>query len=154
MTGYSLTQLQAMTGQRVGTSRWFDVTQAMINAHADIVQDHQFIHVDPVRAATTPFGGTIAHGFLTLSLLSAMAYDAQPEIEGATLGVNYGLNQLRFLAPVPSGARIRAHFTLNAVEERKPAEITLTWGVSVEIEGQDKPALVAEWINRRYIEND
>ncbi len=81
-----------------------------------------------------------------------MAYDAQPDVEGAALGVNYGLNHLRFLAPVPAGSRIRAHFTLKAVEERKPAEVTLTWGVTIEIEGQDKPALVAEWINRHYQE--
>ena len=149
---YTLDQLEEITGQRVGTSRWFAITQAMIDAHADIVEDRQFIHIDPVRAADTPFGGTIAHGFLTLGMLSAMAYDAQPEIEGAEMGVNYGLNHLRFVAPVPAGSRIRAHFTLNAVKLRKPGEITLTWGVEMEIEGQNKPALVAEWINRCYLE--
>ena len=152
--GHSVETLKKMIGQEAGTSRWFPITQDMIDAHADIVQDHQFIHTDPARAAQTPFGGTIAHGFLTLGMLSAMAYDAQPDIEGAELGVNYGLNHLRFLAPVPAGANIRAHFTLNGVDERKPGEITLTWGVSIEIEGQDKPALVAEWINRRYLSDN
>lgn len=147
---YSVGQLRGIIGQQVSISRWFRVTQAMIDAHADIVEDRQFIHIDPVRAAETPFGTTIAHGFLTLGMLSAMAYDAQPQVEGADLGVNFGINHLRFLAPVPAGACIRAHFTLNDIEVRKPGEITLIWGMSVEIEGQDKPSLVAEWIDRRY----
>ena len=149
--GYSFDQLRGMVGEQVGTSRWFPMTQAMIDAHAAIVEDDQWIHTDPERAGSSPFGGTVAHGFLTLGMLSAMAYDAQPRVEGSDMGVNYGLNRLRFLAPVPAGARIRAHFTLNDVEERRPGEVTLTWGVEVEIEGQDKPALVAEWINRRYV---
>lgn len=148
--GYSVDSLHQMIGQPAGTSRWFPVTQAMIDAHADIVQDHQFIHTDPEKAAQTPFGGTIAHGFLTLGMLSAMAYDAQPQIEGSAMGVNYGLNHLRFIAPVPADARIRAHFTLNSIDERKPGEITLIWDVTVEIEGQPKPALVAEWLQRHY----
>ena len=105
-----------------------------------------------VTEAGTPFGGTIAHGFLTLSMLSAMAYDAQPDIDGQVMGVNYGLNHLRFLAPVPAGSSIRAHFTLNTVEERKPHEITVTWGVEVEIKDRPKPALVAEWVQRRYLD--
>ena len=147
----TINQLQSSIGERLGTSRWFTVTQAMIDAHADITEDHQFIHVDPVRAANTPFGGTIAHGFLTLSMLSAMAYDAQPKIVGQEMGVNYGLNHLRFLAPVPAGASIRAHFTLNVLEERKPQEITMIWQVEVEIKDHTKPALVAEWVQRRYV---
>jgi len=150
--GYSIENLKKKTGQPVGTSRWFSITQAMIDAHADIVQDHQFIHTDPEKAAQTPFGGTIAHGFLSLGMLSAMAYDGQPRIEGAELSVNYGLNHLRFIAPVPAGANIRAHFTLIGIDERKPGEFTLTWGVSVEIEGQEKPALVAEWLQRHYLD--
>ena len=149
---YTVDQLHKEIGQRVGTSRWFTITQAMIDAHADIAQDHQFIHVDPEKAAETPFGTTIAHGFLTLSMLSAMAYDAQPQLEGEAHSVNYGMNSLRFLAPVPAGARIRGHFTLNSVDERKPGEITLIWGTEVEIEGEQKPALVAEWINRHYVD--
>ena len=148
---HSFEELKAMVGQPVGTSRWFPMTQAMIDAHAKIVEEDQWIHTDPGRAAVSPFGGTVAHGFLTLAMLSAMAYDAQPDVRGAAMGVNYGLNRLRFLNPVPAGSRIRAHFTLNSVEQRRPGEITFTWGVEVEIEGQDRPALVAEWINRRYV---
>ena len=147
----SVADLAARKGQVLGVSRWFAVTQAMIDAHADITEDHQYIHVDPVRAAETPFGGTIAHGFLTLSMLSAMAYDAQPDIEGAVMGVNYGLNHLRFISPVPAGGRVRAQFTLNEIEERKPGEVTLIWDVVMEIEDQPKPALVAEWVQRRYL---
>ena len=147
---YTLETLKKKTGQQVGTSRWFTITQAMIDAHADTVQDNQFIHTDPEKAAQTPFGTTIAHGFLTLGMLSAMAYDGQPQIQGSAMSVNYGLNHLRFIAPVPAGARIRAQFTLIDADERKPGEITLTWGVSVEIEGQEKPALVAEWLQRHY----
>jgi len=151
---YSVDQLRDLTGRKLGTSRWFLMTQAMIDANADTTEDHQFIHVDPVKAAETPFGGTIAHGFLTLSMLSAMAYDAQPEIEGQEMGVNYGLNSLRFISPVPAGSKIRAHFTLNQIEERKPGEITLTWGVEMEIKDHPKPALVAEWLQRRYLKTN
>ena len=138
----------------VYTSGWFAMTQAMIDAHADVTQDRQFIHIDPLRAAETPFGGTIAHGFLTLSMLSAMAYDAQPVITDQEMGVNYGLNHLRFVTPVRAGSRLRAHFTLNGLAKKKPGEITLTWGIEVEIEDHAKPALVAEWINRRYLAAD
>ncbi|MDJ0826831.1 MAG: MaoC family dehydratase [Rhodobacter sp.] len=148
---YSVDDLRGMVGQKVGTSRWFDMTQAMIDAHAQVVQDDQWIHTDPERAKASPFGTTVAHGFLTLGMLPAMAYDGCPEVAGSDMGVNYGLNRMRFLAPVPAGSRIRAHFTLNGVDERRPGEVTLTWGVEMEIEGQDRPALVAEWINRRYI---
>lgn len=147
----SVAELSDMVGKPLPPSRWFDVTQAMIDAHADVVSDHQFIHIDPARAADTPFGGTVAHGFLTLGLLSAMAYDAQPEIAGAAMGVNYGLNHLRFVAPVRSGARVRAHFTLRALDELRPGDVSLTWGVEVEIEDGAKPALVAEWLQRRYL---
>jgi len=145
-------QLREKVGQALPPSRWFRVTQAMIDAHAEITEDRQFIHIDPVRAAETPFGGTVAHGFLTLSMLSAMAYDAQPPIGGAALSVNYGMNRLRFVAPVPAGSRLRAHFSLAGIDERKPGEITLTWGVEVEIEGQPKPALVADWLQRHYLD--
>ncbi len=132
-------------------SRWFEIGQDRIDAFARLCEDDQFIHVDPARAAATPFGSTIAHGFLTLSLLSAMAYDAQPSVEGVAMSVNYGFDRIRFLAPVPSGARVRARFRLADLEERKPGEITLHWDVSVEIEGEPKPALSARWLNRRYL---
>jgi len=151
MTAYTVDEIRAMVGQKVGTSRWLPITQEMIDAHAQVVQDDQWIHTDPERAAGSPFGTTVAHGFLTLGMLSTMAYEVQPDVKNSAMGVNYGLNHLRFLAPVPAGARIRGHFTLKALEERRPGEVTFTWDVSVEIEGQEKPALIAEWINRRYV---
>ena len=133
-------------------SRWFEVDQGRIDAFADITEDHQYIHIDPERAAQTPFGGTVAHGFLTLSLLSAMGYDGQPQIEGAVMSVNYGMNRLRFVSPVRAGARVRAQFVLAAVDEGKPGEVSLSWTVTVEIEGQDRPAIVCEWLQRHYLE--
>ena len=138
-------------GQSLGHSDWLEIDQARIDQFAQATGDHQWIHVDPERAAQGPFGKTIAHGYLTLSLANLFL----PQIirvENTSMGVNYGLNHLRFVTPVPAGSRIRAHFTLNSVEERKPAQITLIWGVSVEIEGQPKPALVAEWLQLRYLE--
>ncbi|QPH53604.1 MaoC family dehydratase [Pontivivens ytuae] len=142
--------LRVQVGEEVGLSRWFTVDQSRINVFATITEDDQFIHTDIDRAAGTPFGGPIAHGFLTLSLLSAMAYDAVPVPEGATFGVNCGFDRIRFLAPVPSGAQIRGRFVLEGVEE-DGAQITTRHAVTVEIEGQDKPALVALWITRAYL---
>lgn len=139
-----------LEGQKVGTSRWFEIDQSRIDTFADVTEDHQFIHVDEKAAEKTPFGTTIAHGFLTLSMLSAMIYDGVPNIEGAKMGVNYGFNKIRFISPVKSGARVRAHFTLNALRHPKPTEVTNIWGVSIEIEGQERPALIAEWIGRQY----
>ena len=144
---------EAMTGQEIGVSDWFTITQDQIDRFADCTHDHQFIHVDPAAAAQTPFGSTIAHGFLTLSLLSAMAYQ-MPEIEGAVMGVNYGMNRMRFVSPVKVGARVRGRFVLARIEEIRPGELQSTLNVTVEIEGQDKPALVAEWLSRRYFEKD
>lgn len=140
---------EALEGQPIGTSDWMTVSQGQIDAFADCTHDHQYIHIDPERAAQTPFGSTIAHGFLTLSLLSAMAYQ-MPGIEGTVMAVNYGFNKVRFVSPVKVGARIRGHFTLQKFEEIRPGEIQTTMAVTVEIEGQDKPALVAEWLGRRY----
>jgi len=144
---------QAMVGQEIGVSDWFTITQDQINQFADCTHDHQFIHVDPDAAAQTPFGTTIAHGFLTLSLLSAMAYQ-MPAIEGAVMGVNYGMNKMRFVSPVKVGARIRGRFVLAEVVEIRPGEMQSTLNVTVEIEGQEKPALVAECLSRRYFEKD
>lgn len=129
-------------------SRWFTIDQDRIDAFAAVCEDEQFIHMDPARAAATRFGGTIAHGFLTLSMLSAMAYDAMP-LRGQ-LSVNYGFDRIRFLAPVPSGARVRARFALAGQEERAPGETTFHWDVTVEIECGERPALAARWITRRY----
>ena len=137
--------------KRIGTetlSDWVEVTQGMIDKFADATGDHQFIHVDPARAAQTPFGGTIAHGFLTLSLmplLSSKIPDA-PTIEGAKMGVNYGGNSVRFLTPVRSGSKVRGRFKLLSFDEKRPGQWQQTNSFAVEIEGQDKPALIAEWM--------
>lgn len=150
----TVSELAARVGEEIGRSPWITVDQAMIDGFADLTDDHQFIHVDPERARVeTPFGGTIAHGFLTLSLLAPMAHAAQPRIEGLAMSVNFGFDRIRFLSPVREGARVRGIFRLKALEERAPGEITVTWEVTVEIEGAEKPALYAEWINRRYLRN-
>jgi acyl dehydratase len=143
----TLAQLQSRIGTETGVSRWFEITQARIDAFADITEDRQFIHVDPVAAKATPFGGAIAHGFLTLSMLSAIAYDALPRVEGLAMGVNYGFDKLRFVSPVPAGARIRGRFKLEALTRRSPAEVQAVNAVTVEIEGAAKPALVAQWLS-------
>jgi acyl dehydratase len=143
--------IKAMVGSEIGVSQWVEVTQAKINAFADITGDWQFIHVDPERAAReTPFCGAIAHGFLTLSLLSAMGAGIVPRVEGLAMGVNYGFDKLRFLSPVPAGSRVRGRFSLMEAEERSPGELTMKHRVDVEIEGSQKQALVAEWITRQY----
>jgi len=139
----------AMIGTEIGVSDWFTISQAQIDAFADCTHDHQYIHVDPAAAAQSPCGGTIAHGFLTLSLLSAMAYQ-MPSIEGAVMGVNYGFNKIRFVSPVRSGARIRGRFTLAELTQIRPGEVQFMMQVKFEIEGQDKPALVAEWLGLVY----
>ncbi|WP_176472939.1 MaoC family dehydratase [Sphingomonas lenta] len=141
---------------RIGTetvSDWVEVTQAMIDKFADATGDHQFIHVDPERAKLTPFGGTIAHGFLTLSLmplLSSKVADA-PQLEGAKMGVNYGGNKIRFINPVRSGARVRGRFKLLDFDEKRPGQFQQTNEFTVEIEGEDKPALIAEWIAQVFV---
>lgn len=144
--------LREKIGTEIGASDWITVDQTMIDSFARLTDDHQFIHIDPERArAETPFGGAIAHGFLTLSLLSRMAYDALPSIAGTAMGVNYGFDKIRFLAPVPAGARVRGRFRLIELDEQKPGEITPTYQVEIEIEGQEKPALAATWLTRAYL---
>ena len=146
-----LDELAAMEGQEL-VSRWFPITQERIDAFAEATEDRYFIHTDPERAAAeAPWGGTIAHGFLTASLLSAMAYDAVPRVAEATHGVNYGFDRLRFVSPVPVGSKIRGRFRLDRVDRAKPCEVTLRWAVTVEIEGGDRPALAAEWITRQFL---
>lgn len=154
MTELSRAEMQAKVGQKLGSSNWYTVDQTMIDTFANVTFDHQYIHVDPERAAKTPFGGTIAHGFLTLSLLSTMLYEGVPTIKGTTMGVNYGFDRVRFISPVPVGSRVRAHFTLADFKDIRACEIQTTMSVSVEIEGQDKPALVAEWLGRLYMGED
>ena len=140
-------ELKNGAGKIEGTSDWMEVTQEMIDTFADATHDHQFIHVDAERAkAETPFGGTIAHGFLTLSLLSAFVVEAMPRVNEARMGINYGFEKVRFLMPVNSGKRVRGHFKLVECTERKPGEMLSKYDVTVEIEGSDKPALIAEWL--------
>ena len=142
----TIERLQAKIGAETGVSRWFEISQARIDAFAEATEDWQYIHVDPVAAKATPFGGAIAHGFLTLSMLSAMAYDAVPRVEGAVMGVNYGFDKVRFVSPVRAGARIRGRFKLLGLTRRSDAEWQMRNAVEVEIEGVAKPALVAEWL--------
>jgi len=143
----TIERLRAKIGAETGVSRWFEISQARIDAFAEVTEDRQFIHVDPVAAKATPFGGAIAHGFLTLSMLSAIAYDALPRVEGLAMGVNYGFDKVRFVAPVRAGARIRGRFKLEALTRRSPTELQAINAVTVEIEGADKPALVAQWLS-------
>lgn len=136
-----------LVGREVGVSGWMTVDQARIDRFADTVGDHQFIHVDPARArAESPFGGTIAHGFLTLSLLSAMVAEACPRFAEPTVSINYGLDRVRFLAPVPAGAPVRGRFTLAEMTERRPGAFLLRHSVVVEIADAERPALVADWL--------
>ncbi|WP_454618546.1 MaoC family dehydratase [Bradyrhizobium cenepequi] len=146
----SLETYQGMVGKEIGVSDWHVVDQQRINTYADVIEDHQFIHVDPERAKETAFGTTIAHGFLTMSLLSIMSYQVMPVIEGTTMGVNYGFDKLRFISPVRSGKRVRGRFVLTEAKLRKPTELASRTNVTVEIEGEEKPALVADWLGLIY----
>ena len=142
----SLDDIHAQIGNEIGVSSWLLVDQDRIDACADATEDRQFIHVDPAAAAQTSFGGTIAHGFLTLSLLSRMAAEAMLVPDGLKMAVNYGLDRVRFLAPVRSGKRVRGRFALDSVEEKAPGQWLMRHNVTVEIEGEDKPALTAVWL--------
>lgn len=149
----SLDQLKAGVGHEVGVSPWRTVTQEMIDKFADATDDHQFIHVDPERAAKeTPFGGTIAHGFLLLSLLSTLTFETIPPLEGAGMGINHGFDKVRFMAPVRSGARIRARFVLAHLNIRPSGWIEVGYDVTIELEGSKKPALTARWLTLTVIE--
>jgi acyl dehydratase len=142
----SLDEIRMKVGQSVGVSGWIEVGQDRIDQFADATDDHQFIHVDEELAAQTPFGGTIAHGFLSLSLLSRMAADVMLIPDTTKMAVNYGLDRVRFLAPVKAGRRVRGHFTLDGVEEKARGQLLIRQTVSVEIEGEGKPALTAQWL--------
>ena len=147
----SVTDLEHYLGQETGLSDWFVIDQAMINAFADITHDHQFIHIDPQKAKDTPFGGTIAHGFLTLSMGTKFAQQACLEIKGAVMGVNYGFDKLRFISPVPSESRVRGRFTLASIDQKAPDQILLGYDMVVEIEGRNKPALIARWLGLQIL---
>jgi len=146
----SVDELASSIGETFGPGPGLLVDQARIQAFADATEDQQFIHVDPAAAAQTPFGDTIAHGFLTLSLLSRMAADAMLVPEGVKLAVNYGFDRVRFLAPVKSGKRVRGRFTLDSIEEKAPGQWLLRHTVTVEIEDEAKPALTAAWLGLMF----
>lgn len=142
----SIEDIKLKVGQETGVSPWILISQEDINTFADVTGDHQFIHVDPDAAKATPFGGTVAHGFLTLSLLSQMAAHAMLVPDSVKMGVNYGFERVRFVAPVRSGKRVRGRFTLARLDEKNPGQFQFVHNVLVEIEGEDKPALIADWI--------
>ncbi|QQN66935.1 MaoC family dehydratase [Bradyrhizobium diazoefficiens] len=147
----TLEAYQAMVGREIGVSSWHLIDQPRIDTYAGVIEDHQFIHVDPERAKKeTAFGTTIAHGFLTMSMLSVMSYEVMPAIAGTTMGVNYGFDKLRFISPVRSGKRVRGRFVLAEAKLRKAGELQSRTNVTVEIEGEDKPALVADWLGLIY----
>jgi acyl dehydratase len=141
--------LEARVGQEVGVSPWVEITQERIDNFARAIDDFQWIHVDPARAKASPFGGTIAHGFLTLSLLSHLS-EATFSFSDRKMGINYGLNRVRFTSPVPVGSRVRARFTLLKFEKIENNGVQVTWTATMEIDGAAKPALVAEWMGRHY----
>jgi acyl dehydratase len=143
----ALSNAEKNIGKEVGVSNWITVDQPMIDQFAETTQDTQWIHIDPERAAAeTPFGGTIAHGFLTLSLASRFAYDCFAMLPGQVMGINYGINKMRFLMPVRAGSRLRGRFTLKEVKARSATDLLRTNILTIEIEGEETPAVVAEWL--------
>ncbi len=148
-TALSFRDLEGRIGEEIGVSPWLEVSQARIDKFAEAIEDFQWIHVDPERAKRSPFGGTIAHGFLTLSLLSRLG-ELTFSIADRKMGVNYGLNRVRFTAPLATGSRVRARFKLASYEKLEGNGVQVTWNVTVEREGGDKPVLVAEWLGRHY----
>ena len=149
LSAISLRDLASRVGEEIAVSPWLDITQERIDTFAKAVGDFQWIHVDPERAAKSPFGTTIAHGFLTLSVLSHLS-ELTFSFADRKMGINYGLNKVRFTSPVPSGSRVRARFTLAKYEKIDGGGVQVTWSALVEREGADKPALIAEWIGRHY----
>ena len=145
----NLNDLTACIGQEVAVSDWITITQQQVNLFAEATGDHQWIHVDPEKASKGPFGGTIAHGFLTLSLIPKF-FESAFQITNSRMGVNYGLNKVRFTAPVPVGSRLRARMKLLACDPIDNAGVQMTWEVTVEREGAVKPVCVAESLVRRY----
>ena len=145
-------ELKALVGSNIGTSDWLTIDQPMIDKFAEATGDHQFIHVDVEKAKLTPFGSTIAHGFLSLSIMPVLTQMTDmPRLENIKMGVNYGGNKTRFLAPVRSGKRVRGHFKLLEIEEKRPGQWQQTVEYTLEIEGEEKPALIAEWITQFFV---
>jgi acyl dehydratase len=147
----SIEDIRGRVGEEVGVSGWLTVHQSRIDAFAEATEDRQFIHVDPAAAAKTPFGGTVAHGFLSLSLLSRMSVEATLLPDTLRMAVNYGFDRVRFVAPVPAGSRVRGRFLLDSVEEKAPGQLLMRHQVTVEIEGEDRPALTALWLGLMFV---
>ena len=147
----ALPDIRSKAGQDIGVSSWLTMDQQRIDEFAQSTEDRQFIHVDPQAAAQTPFGTTIAHGFLSLSMLSRMAAEVMLIPDGTKMAVNYGLDRVRFIAPVKSGKRIRGRFRLDSIEEKAPGQLLFRHTVTVEIEGEEKPALTAEWLGLLFV---
>jgi acyl dehydratase len=141
---------KALIGTDLGASDWYLIDQDMVNRFADLTNDHQFIHVNPEAAKMTPFGGTIVHGFFTLSMLAGLQPEGAIVLEGIKMGVNYGCDRIRFLEPVPVGSRIRARHKLKAVDDKGGGRWLLTSEVTIEIEGKEKPALIADWLGMQF----
>jgi acyl dehydratase len=146
----TIDELKTKVGQELGVSEWMPISQQDINKFAFLTNDHQFIHVDVEKAKESPFGGTIAHGFFTISLIVPMAHSALPAIKDRTMGVNYGFDRLRLMSPVKSGAKIRGRFVLKSLESKTEKQHQLVHTVTIEIEGEQKPALVADWVTLAY----
>jgi acyl dehydratase len=145
-------EIAGRVGETIGTSEWVEMSQEKINMFADATGDHQFIHIDEAAAKMTPFGGTIAHGFMTLSMIPYLSAESDmPRMEGIKMGVNYGGNKTRFIAPVRSGKRIRGHWKLLEMTEKRPGQWQQTCEITIEIEGEDKPALICEWITMFFV---
>lgn len=146
-----IAEIRSKVGEEIGVSSWIAIDQQRIDVFAEATDDRQFIHTDPESAANTPFGGTIAHGFLTLSLMSRMGAEAMFLPDGLKMAINYGLENVRFIAPVRSGTQVRGRFTLDSVEEKGPGRLLMRHRVTVEIAGEDKPALTALWLGLMMI---
>ena len=147
----AIDDIRSQIGHEIGVSGWLTIDQQRIDEFAESTEDRQFIHVDPQAAAQTPFGTTIAHGFLSLSMLSRMAAEVMLVPDSTKMAVNYGLDRVRFIAPVKSGKRIRGRFRLDSIEEKAPGQLLLRHTVTVEIEGEEKPALTAEWLGLLFV---
>lgn len=141
-----LEEYRGRVGQEIGVSSWRAIDQALIDKFAEVTDDHQFIHVDPKRAAQTPFGSTIAHGMLVLSMISTMSYEALPQIRGSVMNINYGFDRVRFVSPVPVNSRLRGRFVLAELSQRGADQISTRYDVTIEREGSDRPAAAAEWL--------
>lgn len=151
MPTVSVEKIGGLVGTELGVSDWFEIAQDRINQFADCTEDHQFIHIDEERAAQTPFGGTIAHGFLTMSLLSGFADGCALRLENVAMGINYGFEKGRFINPVRAGKRVRARFVLKSATEKKPKHWMINYDVTMEIEGEDKPAMMLEWVTMQVV---